>query len=152
MATFIAPRRIIGVKETIYYGSWHSCAGVYVYKDSDAYNYGNGICYIPSCAFNDQGVASGEFVGYTKLEFLEAVKDSLDLIDGLIESNPDFDDYKTFVEAFSVLVFKNICGETIEDYIANELNPNSIIDFYKEEFNPDSFNDDITDFERQNLI
>ena len=152
MATFIAPRRIIGGKETIYYGVWSRYAEAYIYKDSDAYNDGNGICYIPSCAFNDQGVASGEFVGYSKYEFLEAVKDSLDLIEGLIESNPDFDDYKIFVEAFSVLVFKNICGETIEDYIANELNPYSIIDFYKEEFNPDSFNDDITDFERQNLI
>lgn len=151
MATFIAPRRIIGGKETIYYGAWNRYAEAYIYKDSDAYNYGTGICYIPSCSFNEQGVASGEFVGYTNLQFLEAVRDSLDLIDGLRESNPDAD-YKTFVDAFSVLVFKNICGETIEDYIANELNPNSIIDFYKEEFNPDSFNDDITDFERQNLI
>lgn len=151
MATFIAPRRIIGGKETIYYGVWNRYAEAYIYKDSDAYNYGTGICYIPSCAFNEQGVASGEFVGYTNLQFLEAVRDSLDLIDGLRESNPDVD-YKAFVDAFSVLVFKNICGETIEYYIANELTPNSIIEFYKEEFNPDSFNDDITDFERQNLI
>jgi hypothetical protein len=79
------------------------------YKDLDAYNNGDDICYIPECGFDGEGwgVEYRDGLGYTREEILQIIEDELDW------NYPDVPECKEFTQLEADCVFHIVNWETI---------------------------------------